>query len=964
MSGVYQKTKYNNKKNGDAIKLFSMLQVIMAEFSKKISFIMKIYRYLSLLLAGVLMPFVAVAQQVTIHGVVRDALDGGPLPRASVRLLAARDSAFIAATTGDNEGNFQLKPVPQGQYIAQFSFLGYKTQNVNVKTVAGRSRYNIGEVQLTTGDIMLSEATVLGKAPEVVVKEDTVEFNADNYKTQPSAVVEDLLKRLPGVEVDESGKITANGKEVTKILLDGKEFFSDDPKVASKNIPVEMVQKLQVVDRKSDLARITGVDDGEEETVINLTIKPGMKQGWFGEVQGGYGYSWLNPNRYQGGAMINYIKDDDQFTLIANSNNVNSTGFTDQGQGRFRRWGGNNGIATSHSVGVNFNVGNEEIFRVGGDVMYSYNDRDTRRRSERQDFFSDSTSYSDERSDARDLGQQINARFRLQWNPDSLNTFEFRPRFSLNINDSHKIEESNAFAGDAMRTPVNSNINQVNSHGLSIDASGELIYNRQLTSKPGRSISVHGRYNFSNTRETGTSFDKTWYYLLNDSNTLMQENDDYSWNNGYSARVTYTEPIGNPEKGMFLTFALRSQGNFRNADKYTYTANEDGIYPEVPDTAYSNSFRNLNITNSAQIGFRHVTRNLNYNVGLSFEPTTTSSQDLMKPQNNIEPYTVFNWAPFMWLTYKVGKQTSLRVWYNGRTEQPTIQQMQPVPDISNPLNIVVGNPDLQPSFTHRLRMRFSDYHAESQRSIMAHIRANYEMNSIISATSFDPTTGGRTTTYENVDGVWSVNGMFMITLPFRDKRWQFNNFTRLGFSSSAGKNNGEFNRANQFTAGESLSLAFRSTYFDTELRGRYNLQYVRNTVQTGNNRTIHSYGGTYSFTVNLPFGLSLGSDITYTGNQGYSDGYNQDVWMLNAQISYSFLAGKNATIMLKGVDILNQSNNIQRTVTGNYLEDVEYNTLGTYYMLSFSYRFNTFGKDKPQMRGQFGHGFGPPHGHH
>lgn len=922
------------------------------------SIFMKRYRFTWLLLIGVLMPFVSMAQQVTIKGIVRDALDGGPLPRVSVRLLTERDSAFVTAITGDNEGNFSLKPVPQGKYIAQFSFLGYKTQNIHVRTRAGRSSYNIGEVQMSLSDIVLSEATVLGKVPEVVVKEDTVEFHADAYKTQPSAVVEDLLKRLPGVEVDESGKITANGKEVTKILLDGKEFFSDDPKVASKNIPVEMIQKLQVVDRKSDLARITGVDDGEEETVINLTIKPGMKQGWFGEIQGGYGYSWLNPNRYQGGAMINYIKDDDQFTLIVNSNNVNSMGFTDGGN-QFRRFGGNNGIATSHSLGLNFNVGNEEIFRVGGDVMYSYNDRETRKRSERQDFFSDSTSYSDALKQSNDIGQQVNARFRVQWHPDSLNTFEFRPRLSLNINDSRLISESNSYAGDAMRTPVNRNYNAGESHGVGINASGELIYNRRLTSKPGRSFSVHGRYNFSNTREQGNTIDKTWYYLLNDTNDLIQKNDDYSWNNGYSARVTYTEPIGDPTKGMFLTFALRSNGSFRNADKYTYTADALGEYPSVPDTAYSNSFRNTNITNSAQIGFQHITRNLNYNVGLSFEPTTTSSEDLMKPQNNIQPYTVFNWAPFMWLTYKVDKQTSLRAFYNGRTEQPTIQQMQPVPDISNPLDIIVGNPDLKPSFTHRLRLRFSDYHAESQRSIMAHLRANYETNSIISATSYDPTTGGRTTTYENVDGVWSVNGMFMITLPFKDKRWQLNNFTRLGVSSSAGKNNGEFNRANQYSAGESLSLAFRSTYFDTELRGRYNLQHVRNTVQTGNNRTIHSYGGTFRFTVNLPFGLSLGSDISYMANQGYSDGYNEEAWTLNAQLSYSFLEGKNATIMLKGVDMLNQSNNIQRTVTGNYLEDVEYNVLGTYYMLSFSYRFNTFGKDKPQMGNRFG-GYGPP----
>ncbi len=903
------------------------------------------------------------AQQITIQGVVKDAIDKEPLPRVSVRLLSARDSSFVTGVTGDNNGQFRLDPVKAGNYIAVFSYLGYTTTYRDIKAVASKPRLNIGEVLLGAGDVMLQEAVVLGKAPEVVVKEDTVEFNADSYKTQPSAVVEDLLKKLPGVEVDETGKITANGKEVTKILVDGKEFFSDDPKVASKNIPVEMVQKLQVVDRKSDLARITGVDDGEEETVINLTVKPGMKNGWFGEVQGGYGYGKDNPNRYQAGGMVNYIRDDDQFTLILNSNNINSLGFTDMGSQRFRRFGGNNGIATSHSAGVNFNVGKEEIFRVGGDVMYSYNDRDTRMRSDRQNFFTDSTSYQSTESTANDIGQQINANFRIQWNPDTLNTFEFRPRFSMSINDSRKAELSMAQAGDANRTIVNRNGNASNTHGVNIEASGQLIYNHRFTSKPGRSFSIHARYNFSNTQEDGASIDSTRYFLLSDTTDLLEQmNNDHSWSNGYTARLTYTEPIGDMKKGMFLTFGVRSQGNFRNADKYTYTADEFGIFPEEPDTTYSNSFRNTILTNSVQVGFKQVQKLFTYDVGLSFEPTTTSSVDFIHPANNIEPNTVFNWAPYLWLTYKPSKQRSLRAFYRGRTEQPTIAQLQPVPDVSNPLDIVEGNPALVPSYTHRVRLRYSDYDAETQRSIMAHLRANYTHNSIISATKYDDKTGGRYTTYENVDGVLDASGMVMVTLPFRNKRWQLNNFTRLGYSRSAGRNNGELNYSNQYSAGESVSLAFRSDYFDNELRLRYNIQHVTNTVQTGSNRTIHRYGATYNFTVNLPFGLSIGSDINYNGNQGYTDGYDTDEWVWNAQISYSFLSGRNATIMLKGVDMLNQRNNIQRTVTGNYMEDVEYNTLGSYYMISFVYRFNTFGKDRPEMRNDF-HRFGPPPHH-
>ena len=263
---------------------------------------------------------------------------------------------------------------------------------------------------MSESSILLQETTVVGVKTEIVVKEDTIEYNADSYRTQPNAVVEDLLKRLPGVEVDSEGKITANGKEITKILVDGEEFFSDDPKVATKNLPVNMVDKLQVIDRKSDLARLTGVDDGEDETVINLTVKKGMKNGWFGNFTGGYG----TDNRYTGNFMVNYFRDKNQFSILGNANNTNEMGFTDRGASRFTRFGGNNGISTTQSIGVNFAVGQPEL-RFGGDVFYSHNDRDSRNSSRRQYLFADSTSYYDEAGMSRDKGHNISANFRMEW---------------------------------------------------------------------------------------------------------------------------------------------------------------------------------------------------------------------------------------------------------------------------------------------------------------------------------------------------------------------------------------------------------------------------------------------------------------------------------------------------------------------------------------------------------------------
>ena len=347
-----------------------------------------------------------------------------------------------------------------------------------------------------SNDVLLQEAVVVGKAPEVVVKEDTVEFNADSYKTQPNSVVEDLLKKLPGVEVDSEGKITHAGKEITKILVDGKEFFSDDPKVATKNLPVDIIEKLQVVDRKSDLARLTGVDDGEEETVINLTIKEGMKHGWFGNVTGGYG---LN-GRYEAGAMLNHFFGDNQVTILAGSNNTNNMGFTDMGGSRFRRFGGMNGINTSHNVGVNFNVGKGDAFRVGGDVSYNNSNRDVLQRTERQNMFEDSTSYYSGYNKMKDNGQNIRGNFRLHWEIDSLNTLEFRPRFSVALSKSDSYDSALTTAGDIARSKVNFSESDNHNKGTGYDLSGELIYNHKFRNRPGRSFSIQAQYSYSDTK--------------------------------------------------------------------------------------------------------------------------------------------------------------------------------------------------------------------------------------------------------------------------------------------------------------------------------------------------------------------------------------------------------------------------------------------------------------------------------
>lgn len=885
----------------------------------------------------------------TVTGSVSDS-SGEPLISASIRLLAPKDSTAVKGVVSDIDGKFSLPNINRGSYILEASYVGYQPQYKDFKIT--NANVALGNITLQESSIMLKETTVVGIKTPITVKEDTIEYNADSYRTAPNAVVEDLLKRLPGVEVGSDGKITANGQSVSKILIDGKEFFADDPTVASRNLPVDMVDKLQVVNRKSDLARITGVDDGEEETVINLTVKKGMANGWFGNVEAGYG----TDDRYKGTFNVNRFWNGNQVTVLGGLNNVNDLGFTDGASGRFRQFGGSTGITTSQAVGVNFNVGKDEIFRVGGNVLYSRSDRDTRQKSDRQYILPDYSAWVTSGKKARDIGNNVRADFRVQWKPDSLNTVDFRPRMSYNHSRSWSNDSSWTYDGVEMLNPITRSLTQKQAEGDSWEFGGVLIYNHNFKRRPGRSFSLFANYQFSNVRENSINYAFNKFFQLNDSTDIYDQfADNHTWSNNVSARLSWTEPIGNVKNGNFITVAYRFQYRWNDADKLTY---DNPIIDEnigwlplwadhsdwVLNDSLSNRFRNNYMSQDIRVGFKHVQKVSSIDVGLSVVPQMSKSTDLIISERNIPERWVWNFAPYLRYRWKPSKEHALNLDYMGRSSQPTIAQLQPVADMSDPLNIVQGNPNLNPSFTHNIRLRFHNFNAEAQRSIMTMFNATLEQNSIVSKTTFNPETGGRYTTYENVNGVWNIRGMNMVSFPFKNKSWTFNNFLMLYYSNAVGFNNGERNTSGSFSANESFGIAFRPDNLEFELRPRYGIQTVHNTVATASNRTIQSFGGSFNATYITPIGIVLNTDLNFTATRGYSQGYDENKWMWNAEISYQFLRGKNATISAKAYDLLRQNSNISRTINANYIEDISTNSLGRYFLFSFAYKFNTFGK--------------------
>ncbi len=956
------------------------------------------------------------ARAAVINGILVDATDTTELMQANVALLMQdKDSTYVKGTITDFNGVFNLEDVPSGRYYLKCSYIGYTSVVKRVTVGADGRDVNMGMIALPQDGVVLKETVVMGVKSAVVVKEDTIEYNADTYKTQANAVVEDLLKRMPGVEVGSDGKITANGKEVKKILIDGKEFFSDDPTMASKNIPADMVNKLQIIDRKSDLARLTGVDDGDDETVINLTVKKGMNNGWFGTATAGYG----TDKRYVANVIANYFNNGNQFTFTGGANNTNNVGFTDGGASRFRRFGGDRGVTTSQMLGVNFNVGSkeDEHFRIGGDLTYSHTSRDTRTSTSRQNIFTDSTSYRDALSVALDRTHNIRGNFRLKWEVDSFNTIEFRPNFQFNFSHSESSDTSMTRAGDQWRTPVNRSLSYYDNHGKSYEFGGRLIYNHKFRSHPGRSYSVFLNYNYSNIDEDGNTFTRNNYYLVDTEETIDQVYDNLRKTNRINGRLSWTEPLGDVKKAQFLTFAYSANYSVTRANKSVYDITRQGYLSYAPPVTrndimmdvvlnptmramikdkygdyalldgallsdiidielgdeversfnerLSNNFKNQFFNQEFQLGFQKVTKAYNLNVGFSVNSAMSKSTDLINSARNIPSRWAWSYAPFARFRYKFSKTRNLAFDYRLRSSQPSIAQLQPVADESNPLNIVIGNPDIKPTFTHRINLRFSDFNQDSQRSIMAMLGFNMQQNSIISTITNDPTTGGQTTTYANINGVWDAMAMNMLSFPFSaSKAWYFTSNIFARMSQTKGYTDGNYNRSIGLNLNVAPGIAYRTGVFDLELRPRYGYQLTHNTMQNSSDRNVHTWGAMFNGTYSAPFGLVISTDLNYSHSSGYSSGYNTNQWIWNGSIAYQFLRNKQASIQVSVYDILGQQKNVMRTQTASYIQDAIYNSLGRYGMLTFTYRFTTFakGQEPKSKNDDFRGPGGPPPG--
>lgn len=873
----------------------------------------------------------AQTKTTTISGKVLDNTTKEGIELASIRLLSAKDSTYIIGTATDASGKFSLKVQP-AKYIVQVTYVGYTPLNIDADA---RQNIALGNILMKEDGIMLGDMVVTAVAPDIQVKGDTVEYNADSYKVQEGAVLQDLIKKIPGAEIDAEGKIKVNGKDISKILVDGKEFFSNDPTTASQNLPAKMVEKLQVLDKKSDMAQLTGFDDGEEETVINLVVKPEMKEGMMSNLLAGYG----NKDRYEGNGFGTYAKNDTRITVLGNINNTNNANANVRGPGKA-------GLLTTKELGLNL-AGESSKLKYDADISFNQTDNDVLSIYDKE-FIGREGSSETGSTDSNTKNRHFNLRSLMEWQIDSLTKVIFRPNISYTKNENYSL--SNTMRSD----PSDARSNFITNTNSSSNANtwtfkGNLIMNRKLNDK-GRSITLELSGGGSNGNTDGTSYSLTDYTNISDTTLLdqiyKQDNDNYNWR----IRLSYLEPIWrNAEKTKmnFLEVVYNIKNTHSETDKKTYDYDPDSKSYITLASDYTrkteNDFLNQNVT----LSFQAKRQKYNYTLGAGLEPSSTKTKTIQPGQEDkiVPRKNYLNIAPRAEFNYLWDRRHNLRIRYDGQTNQASTNQLFDGIISQNAIDTTRGNPDLKPSFTHNFNLRFHNFNPDKASFIMAFARFSYTTNDIISITRWG-TGNSQNTTYTNIDG--NMNGFFrfMYNTPLRNRKFSVNtgtngNYTRRNTYITNKNEDPHKNRANTYSFGEDLRLKFNSDVLQFNVGGNITYENTDHSLQKNQNKEIYNYGGFADFTLYLPYNFSVESDINYSSNSGYEGGYEQNMWLWNASLSKQILKN-NATIRFKIYDILQDRSNIVRNSNSDNITFTTYNTINSYFMVNFIYRFNSF----------------------
>ena len=907
----------------------------------------------------------------------------------TVQLFWANDSTFLGGVVSDEKGNFSIEVPSNGTFRLKFSCMGFQKMEREVTLRKDRSA-DLGNLLMSPDAVLMKEAVVTSQAAQVVVRKDTLLYNPEAYRTPEGSPIEELIKRMPGAEVDEDGNITINGKQVKKILLDGKEFMLGDVETALKNIPVAIIQNVKFYDQQSDQARITGIEDGNKETVLDFTIKRGMNRGYMTnlDVAGG------TRERYSARGMGSSFTDKTRFVLMANFNNKEENA----------GWWNRRGLNVNKMVGANFNYDDSEKLKFDFSVRWNHRNTNNENENASENFYSQ-TSRTFSNSQSLNLGRNNNwnGNIRLEWKPDTLTNILFRTNGSYGSNDGTNTSASATFDEDPYlhaddplaivhdpNSPlypylVNHNHGASLSYGENKNAWAMLQFYRKLNSR-GRNVTLRVEGSIGNSENRNASNNEVYLHRVKN---IAGEDSTYftsrysttpSDNKGYVLSALYSEPLW---KGAHLQMNYELRYNRNKSDRQTFDFSHmpenpfAGVVPEYRDwdswlstvqdsldgffdkelSRYS-EYRNY--THNIRLTLRHWQEKYDYNIGVLVQP---------QHSNFIQDYrgvfvdtvrNVTNLTPTIDFHYKFSDQHDIWLHYRGDTRQPEITQLLDITDDSNPLYITQGNPGLKPQFTNSFNVYYKNYITKYKRSFVLYGNYRHIRNSISNLVRYNAETGGSTSRPENINGNWNADGGFNFNTALdsaahwnmgSDTRIRYNNYVSYvkenvtsATSMANSLSDATTSTTRTTTLSQRLNFSFRNDWLEVTLDGNVNYQHTRNELQpTANLDTWRfSYGGQIMF--RLPLGFEISTNIHENSRRGYNNpasNTNELIW--NGQISKSFLKTKTLVVALNFYDLLGKQSNYERWVNANGRSDTHYNSINSYAMLHVRYRLNMFG---------------------
>lgn len=968
-----------------------------------------------LMMLLLLVSIASFAQERLVSGAIIDRDTKDPVEQVTVQLLKT-DSTYVTGAISNEKGLFHLNAPKNGKYLLKITSVGYKP-TVKRVVIEQDKNLGLGNVVIGADAIMLKGAVVTAMAQKVTLKEDTFVYNSAAYRTPEGSVVEELVKRLPGAEVSDDGTIKINGKEVKKILVDGKEFMTGDTKTALKNLPTSIIDKIKAYDEKSDLSKVTGIDDGEEQTVLDFNVKKGMNKGLMSNIDLGIG----NKDRYSARGMGGYFNSNNRFMFFGNANNTSDRGFG--GGGPRRGFGGGNGLNASKMLAANYNYEEKNKFKFNTSLRWNHSDGDVWSRRSSENFLGSSSSFSNSLNQSFSRSDSWNGNIRLEWMPDTMTNILFRPSISWTTNDSRSTGLSASFNQDPYQysddplsdegiekmDEVDAVVNRQKSVSLSNSKNnnirGMLQLNRKLNNK-GRNVTLRMDAQYTDKDSKSISLQNAHLYLVQTAAGLdstyqtnrynLTPSKDYS----YSAQATYSEPLW---KATFLQFSYKFTYSYSKSDRSTYDFSKysfDGINPaygawgnylgrldgelgDYRDDKLSRYSEYRNYTHDIQVMMRFIRQKYNLNFGVMIQPQRSKFIQDYQGKYVDTVRTVTNVSPTLDFRYRFSKMSNLRVNYRGTTSQPSISQLLNIVDDSDPLNVSMGNPGLKPSFTQNFRLFYNNFVQNHNKGVMTYINFSTTSNSISNKVTYDASTGGRITKPENINGNWNVQGAFMFNCSIDSAGvWNVNTDTHLGYNhyvsylSLDKSQDSQKNTTQNTTWNERLSLSYRNDWLELSLDGTLAYNHAKNKLQPNSNLDTWQFSYGPSMTLTAPWGTSLNTSLSCSSRRGYSDeSMNTDEFVWNAQLSQGFLKGKPLTVMLQFYDLLHQQSTFSRAISSISRTDTEYNAINSYAMLHVVYRMNLFGgKDartgnreegpggRPDFRGRPFNGGGRPMG--